>query len=60
VGAELIQTDGTDRHEEIGVLREYTDGHENVCDLIDKGVHLSARATLTKPATTNSKENACM
>jgi hypothetical protein len=27
------QTDGTDRHDEIGVLREYGNGHEKVCQL---------------------------
>lgn len=38
-----------------GVLRKCGNGHENVCHITDTGVHPSARATLTKPATRNSK-----
>lgn len=54
MGAKLIHTD---RHDETGVLlREYGNGHENVCHVTDTEVHISARATLTKPATRNSKK----
>lgn len=51
------QTDGTDRYDETGVhLREFGNGHENVCHTTDtQEFVLSARATLTKPATRNSK-----